>query len=195
MWRCAVPSKSKTTSWTSHSCSGLGVASWSGQAVQVPRPHCSDHSEAGHGASFCLLEACTPAWIYSSLGGPHGGGERTKAIQVPGAGGAVQEHRLEGELWAHWSGMQRVCWALIVQGLHTAGHKRGCEEKSHQGCHGRSRKGLQMALAEKEWPVGQCYWDTSQSLISSGWVAWDPKHSLTSGTSPKMCPSASQDVS
>lgn len=83
--------------------------------------------EARQGTSISLLHAVAPIRAHSSLGGAHWGGKWKKEIHISGAGGALQEGRLEGMPQAYWSGGQRIHRLVTVEDLHATQHHRGWE--------------------------------------------------------------------
>lgn len=91
--------------------------------------------EARQGTSISLFHAVAPIRAHSSLGGAHGGGKWKKEIQISGAGGALQEGRLEGMPQAYWSGGQRIHRLVTVEDLHATQHHRGWENvKERASC-------------------------------------------------------------
>lgn len=91
--------------------------------------------EARQGTSISLLHEVAPIRAHSSLGGAHGGGKWKKEIHISGAGGALQEGRLEGMPQAYWSGGQRIHRLVTVEDLHATQHHRGWENvKERASC-------------------------------------------------------------
>lgn len=67
---------------------------------------------------------------HSALERTYGQGYREESCQVPGAGGRVQEERLENSLWASGGGLQRIWRVVTLQSVHAAVPHQGAKKKA-----------------------------------------------------------------
>lgn len=141
--------------------SSLASGSGSWQAAKVSSQDFIYTSPPRHDHSVRFHQTVDHSGARSALGTTSGWGQRENARRVPGVGRRQQEAKLESLLWTSGSVSQRICGAITLQSIDTAG--------PHRGGKGR-RSGLQLKPQRKP-QGGHGLGGRSQGLVNPGWVA------------------------